>query len=67
MELDKSIIDIGREFAFEGLEPEYFQSNSEEETKAFNLGYNEGLRLIQEKAQKESAQQVEVESVGMKK
>lgn len=46
---DKSIIDIGREFAFEGLEPEYFQSKSPEELAAFNIGYQEGLSILRER------------------
>lgn len=48
-ESNKSIVEIGKEFAFEGLEPEYFQGNSEEEYEAFNIGYQEGLRIMQER------------------
>lgn len=61
-------MDIGREFAFEGLGPEYFQAKNEQELKAFNIGYQEGLRIIQEKQlESTKAEDVERENVGMKK
>ncbi|HAB67548.1 MAG TPA: hypothetical protein DCE23_09305 [Firmicutes bacterium] len=65
---DKSIVDIGREFAFEGLGPEYFQAKNAQELEAFNIGYQEGLRIIAEKqAESTKTEDVEIEIVGMKK
>ena len=35
---------IGKDFAFDGLSPELFKANSDEEMKAFLEGYKEGLQ-----------------------
>jgi hypothetical protein len=37
---------IGKDFAFDGLSPEMFKANSEEEMRAFLEGYKEGLQLM---------------------
>ena len=37
---------IGKDFAFDGLSPEMFKANSEEEMRAFLEGYKEGLELM---------------------
>ena len=36
---------MGMEFAFEGIEKEYFKANNEIEQEMFNKGYEEGQRL----------------------
>ena len=42
---DVRIYKIGMEFAFEGIEKEYFKANNEIEQEMFNKGYEEGQRL----------------------
>ena len=40
----EEISKIGKDFAFDGLNPELFKANNEEEMKAFLEGYKEGLQ-----------------------
>ncbi len=45
---------MGKEFAFEGLEKKYFKASSIEELEAFEAGYNEALaKMNEQKVQKE--------------
>ena len=41
----QEIFNMGKEFAFEGLDETYFKANSEEELAIFREGFKEGLRL----------------------
>lgn len=41
----QEIYNIGKEFAFEGLDESYFKANSEEELAIFRDGFQEGLKL----------------------
>lgn len=43
----QEIINMGKEFAFEGLDARYFKANNAEELKLFKEGYEEGLKIIQ--------------------
>lgn len=43
----EEIINIGKEFAFEGMDMRYFKANSAEELRLFKEGYQEGLAIIQ--------------------
>lgn len=41
----QEIYNMGKEFAFEGLDETYFKANSEEELAIFREGFKEGLNL----------------------
>ena len=41
----QEIFNMGKEFAFEGLDESYFKANSEAELEIFREGFNEGLSL----------------------
>lgn len=41
----QEIFNMGKEFAFEGLDESYFKANSEEELAIFREGFQEGLSL----------------------
>lgn len=46
----QEIINIGKEFAFEGLDMRSFKANNALELKLFKEGYEEGLQIIEENA-----------------
>ncbi len=46
---NQEIINIGKEFAFEGLDMRYFKSNNADELRYFKEGYEEGLAIIKQK------------------
>ena len=48
---------MGREFAYEGLEKEYFKSSTPEELEAFEAGYNAALVTISEQQEKKEQQE----------
>ena len=50
---------MGREFAFEGLEKEYFKATSLDELEAFEAGYNAALETLKEKEKDKTPEQVE--------
>lgn len=41
----QEIYNMGKEFAFEGLDETYFKANSEDELAIFREGFKEGLNL----------------------
>lgn len=41
----QEIYNMGKEFAFEGLDETYFKANSKEELAIFREGFKEGLNL----------------------
>lgn len=41
----QEIFNMGKEFAFEGLDESYFKSNNEAELEIFREGFKEGLSL----------------------
>lgn len=41
----QEIFNMGKEFAFEGLDESYFKANNEEELAIFREGFQEGLKL----------------------
>lgn len=41
----QEIYNMGKEFAFEGLDETYFKANNEEELAVFREGFKEGLKL----------------------
>lgn len=45
---NEEIFNLGKEFAFEGLDMRHFKANSAEELRIFKEGYEEGLRIMQE-------------------
>ncbi len=59
----QEIINMGKEFAFEGLDARYFKANNAEELKLFKEGYEEGLKIIQSNSNQNQMQ----ETQGMKR
>lgn len=45
---NEEIFNLGKEFAFEGLDMRHFKAKSADELRIFKEGYEEGLKLIQE-------------------
>ncbi len=39
------IYNMGKEFAFEGLDENYFKANNNEELEIFRQGFQEGIRI----------------------
>lgn len=56
-EQKQELINIGKEFAFEGIDMRYFKANNAEELRLFKEGYQEGLTIIQQNASKTSEEQ----------
>ena len=44
----EELLKIGMDFAFEGINPEQFKSNTPEEQKAFLEGYKKGIQIIKQ-------------------
>lgn len=55
---------IGREFAFEGLEKELFKAESIEELEAFSKGYEAALAYIEEQQIPEETEIIEGPKMG---
>lgn len=41
----QEIYNIGKEFAFEGLDENYFKANNNDELEIFRQGFQEGIRI----------------------
>lgn len=41
----QEIYNMGKEFAFEGLDENYFKANNNEELEIFRQGFQEGIRI----------------------
>lgn len=44
----EEIFNLGKEFAFEGLDMRHFKAKSADELRIFKEGFKEGLKLMQE-------------------
>lgn len=44
----EEIFNLGKEFAFEGLDMRHFKANSADELRIFKEGFEEGLKIMQE-------------------
>lgn len=55
---------MGREFAFEGLEKELFKANSIEELEAFSEGYDAAVAYLNEQQIPKQQEQVEGHTIG---
>lgn len=55
---------MGREFAFEGLEKELFKAESSEELEAFSKGYEAALAYIEEQQIPEETEIIEGPKMG---
>ena len=42
----QELFNIGKEFAFEGLDMRYFNYNNADELRIFKEGYQEGLKIM---------------------
>ncbi len=56
---------MGREFAYEGLEKEYFKAANPEEKEAFEAGYNAALVTISKIQEKNEQEQQIGPKMGM--
>ncbi len=45
----QEIMNLGKEFAFEGLDMRYFKTTNPDELRYFKEGYEEGLAIIRQK------------------
>lgn len=51
-EQKQELINIGKEFAFEGLDMRYFKANNADELRLFKEGYQEGLEIMRQNLNK---------------
>lgn len=56
---------MGREFAYEGLEKEYFKASTPEEKEAFEAGYNAALVTISTQQEEQEKQEQIGPKMGM--
>lgn len=56
-EQKQELINMGKEFAFEGLDMRYFKANNADELRLFKEGYQEGLTIMQQSASKNKEEQ----------
>lgn len=45
---NEEIFNLGKEFAFEGLDMRHFKANSADELRSFKEGFEEGLKIMLE-------------------
>ncbi len=58
----QELINIGKEFAFEGLDMRYFKANNADELRLFKEGYQEGLEIMRQNATK-NTEETEVRKI----